>query len=308
MNRIVSTLSLLLLLAGPLRAETRTSTSYTIVTDVTDSVGGRSNSVLYTHDASSTGLAGGASGSASYEERASYPGQLNDVIATSIELSAPQLTVNEQATLQLSADLVFDDFTTAPLDPSSITWSVQSGPLSSISASGLATAAAVYQNSPAVAQGIYQSFTNTLNLTVNNTLPDNFGAYAADGIDDDWQVLYFNQPPNANAAPLADPDHDGQNNLFEFTAGIVPTDPQSRFLINAARVPGQASQKNVVFSPRFNDRSYAVEFSTTLLGNSWSALTTFTTSDAGPQRTVTDPNATGVRKFYRVQIAKILNP
>jgi hypothetical protein len=33
-----------------------------------------------------------------------------------------------------------------------------------------------------------------------------------------------------------------------------------------------------------------------------------TTSDAGPQRTVTDTNATGVRKFYRVQIAKILNP
>jgi hypothetical protein len=37
-------------------------------------------------------------------------------------------------------------------------------------------------------------------------------------------------------------------------------------------------------------------------------LTSFTTSDAGPQRTVTDTNATGVRKFYRVQIAKILNP
>ncbi len=37
-------------------------------------------------------------------------------------------------------------------------------------------------------------------------------------------------------------------------------------------------------------------------------LATFTTSDVGQQRTVTDTNATGVRKFYRVQIAKILNP
>lgn len=290
-------------------AHAGSSAHYSVAPDTVDHGGLRATSTHYTFDGSA--MPGGAGESTSYTIRSGYAGQLSDVVALmeiGIELSAPQLTVNEGGALQLSASVLYDDTSTAPLDPGTITWSVQSGPLSGINASGLATAAAVYQNSPAVAQGTYQTFTDTLSLTVLNTQPDNFGSYAADGIDDDWQVLYFDQPPNANAGPLADPDRDGQNNLFEFIAGIVPTDPQSRFLINAARVPGQALQKNVVFSPRFNDRSYAVEFSTTLLGNSWSALTTFTTADAGTQRTVTDTNATGVRKFYRVQIAKILNP
>ena len=304
MNRLASILSFGLLMAGALHAETRSSSTYTLVTDVTDSIGGRSSSALYTHDASSAGLAGGVGGSAPYEERASYPGQLNDVIATSIALSAPQSTVNEESDLQLSAELVFDDTTTSPLDASTINWSVQSGALSGISASGLATAAALYQNSPAVAQGTYQTFTDTLNLTVINSLPDNFGSYAADGIDDDWQVQYFGLPPNANAGPVVDPDYDGQNNLFEFTAGVIPTDPGSRFKIEAKPVTGQPTKKDIVFSPRLGDRSYQLQTSTTLLGGSWGPLVGGTLSDDGEERTITDPNATGTRKFYRVEITK----
>ena len=302
MNRIASILSFGVLLAGALHAETRRSTTYTIVTDVTDSIGGRSSTALYTHDASSAGLAGGVGGSAPYEERASYPGQLNDVIATSIELSAPQSTVNEESDLQLSAELVFDDTTTSPLDARTINWGVQSGALSGISASGLATAAAVYQNSPAVAQGTYQTFTDTLNLTVINSLPDNFGSYAADGIDDDWQVQYFGLPPSADAGPLVDPDHDGQNNRFEFTAGVVPTDSSSQFKIQARAVPGQPTKKDIVFSPRLVNRSYQLQTSTTLLGGSWMPLIGGTLSDDGEERTIRDPNATGPRKFYRVEI------
>ena len=211
-------------------AHAGSSAHYSVAPDTVDHGGLRATSTHYTFDGSA--MPGGAGESTSYTIRSGYAGQLSDVVALmeiGLELSAPQLTVNEGGTLQLSASVLYDDTSTAPLDPSSITWSVQSGPLSGINASGLATAAAVYQNSPAVAQGTYQTFTDTLSLTVLNTQPDNFG-------------------------------------------------------------------------------SYAVEFSTTLLGNSWSALTTFTTSDAGPQRTVTDTNATGVRKFYRVQIAKIPNP
>ena len=86
--------------------------------------------------------------------------------------------------------------------------------------SRLTTAATVYQDTAAVVQVTYQTLTDTLNLTVLNTLPDNFSTYAADGIDDDWQVLYFGLG-NPNAGPLIDPDYDGQNNLFEFTAGVA---------------------------------------------------------------------------------------
>lgn len=290
-------------------AQAGTSAHYSLAPDTVDHGGLRATSAHYTFDASA--MPGAAGASTKYSLRSGYAGQLSDVVALieiGIELSAPQLTINEGGTLQLSASVLYDDTSTAPLDASSVTWSVQSGPLSGINASGLATAAAVYENTAAVAQGTYQSFTDTLNLTVINTLPDNFASYAADGIDDDWQVLYFNQPPNANAGPLADPDHDGQNNLFEFTAGIVPTDPQSRFVINAASVPGQSLQKNIIFSPRFGSRTYTVETSTSLLSNSWSTLSFFSISDAGQQRTVTDTSATGTRKFYRVKITKILNP
>jgi hypothetical protein len=176
--------------------------------------------------------------------------------------------------------------------------------LASISASGLATAAAVFQDSPAVVQGTYQNLTSTLSLTVLNTLPDNFGAYAADGIDDDWQVLYFNLPPNPQAAPGADPDGDGQSNLFEFTAGLIPTSAASTFVIQALPVTGQPAQMRIVFSPRLAGRSYTVQTSTTLLAPSWLPLTTFTISDDGTIRTVTDTSTLGIRKFYRVQITR----
>ena len=110
----------------------------------------------------------------------------------------------------------------------SITWSIVSGPLTGINSNGLATAATVYQNTSATAQGVYAGDTGALNLTVLDTIPDNFGSYAGDGIGDDWQFQYFGLS-NPNAAPLLDPDHDGHNNLFEFTAGIIPTDAASKF-------------------------------------------------------------------------------
>lgn len=52
-----------------------------------------------------------------------------------------------------------------------------------------------------------------------------------DGIDDSWQVQYFGQPPNPLAAPNADADGTGQNNLFKFIAGLNPLDG-SRFTLS----------------------------------------------------------------------------
>lgn len=292
---LASTLPLPSLQAG-------SSANYTLAPEALDHGGQRGTSTNYTLNPSA--MPGGHGTSAAYTLRTGFVGQLADAIATALELNATPLTVNESATRQLSGTLIFDDLSTQPLDATSITWSVQSGPLSGISTNGLATAAAVYQDSAAIAQGTYQSLTDTITLTVLNTLPDNFGSYAADGIHDDWQVQYFGLPPNSNAAPTFDPDFDGQNNLFEFTAGIVPTNANSYFRIEAASVPGQPNQKRIIFSPRFNDRTYTVQTGTTLLAPSWLPLTTFTTSDAATVRTVTDTSATGARKFYRVEITR----
>lgn len=297
--------SLVILLAITLTLQTAqagSSTNYTLAPEALNHGGQRGTSTNYTLTPSA--MPGAHSTSAAYTLRSGFAGQLADAIATAIELTSSPLAVNEGSTRQLSATLIFDDLSTQPLAASSVTWSVQSGPLASISTSGLATAATVYQDTAAIAQGTYQSLTDTITLTVLNPLLDNFGSYAADAIEDDWQVLYFGLPPNASAAPAADPDFDGQNNLFEFTAGIVPINAQSYFRIEAASVPGQPSQKNVIFSPRFNDRTYTVQTGTTLLSPNWLPLTTFTTSDDASVRTVTDTSAAGSRKFYRVDITR----
>ncbi len=292
---IANTLALQSLQAG-------SSLNYTLDPSAIDHGGLRSTSANYTLNPSN--MPGGHGTSAAYTLRTGFAGQLADAIATAIDLSASPLTLNEGSTRQISATLIFDDLSTQPLAATSVSWSIQSGPLSSISTSGLVTAAAVYQDTAATVQGTYQTLTDTLNLTVLNSAPDNFGTYAADGIDDDWQVLYFNLPPNANAAPGADPDFDGQDNTFEFMAGVIPTNPTSRFLLSVALVPGQPSHFNITFSPRFAGRTYAVQTSLNLQALSWTPLTTIITTDVALQRTVTDTNATGLRKFYRVEISR----
>lgn len=278
------------------------SANYTLAPDALDHGGLRGTSASYTLNASH--MPGNHATSTTYTLRTGFAGQLADAIATAIDLTASPLTVNEAGTRQITATLIFDDLSTQPLAGESVSWNIQSGPIASIGTSGLVTAATVYQDTDAVIQGTCQGLTDTLSLTVLNTSPDNFGSYAADGIDDDWQVLHFNLPPNPNAAPGADPDYDGQSNLFEFTAGVIPTSGTSRFLVQAMPVTGQPGQKKIAFSPRFDTRTYSVQTSTTLQPVSWLPLTSLTTSDAGAVRTVTDTSATGTRKFYRVQITR----
>lgn len=136
-----------------------------------------------------------------------------------------------------------------------------------------------------------------------DTIPDNFGSYAGDDLGDDWQFDHFGLD-NPLAGPLLDPDGDGQNNLFEFTAGLIPTNPLSRFLITIAPVPGQATQKDIIFDPIVAGRSYTVLTSLDLTNSSWIPLTSSTTSNNDDQRTVTDTSATETKRFYKVEIVK----
>ena len=133
--------------------------------------------------------------------------------------------------------------------------------------------------------------------------PDDFGGYAGDGLDDAWQNQYFGLN-NPLAAPALDPDGDGQTNAFEFTAGLVPNDPASRFTLSIAPVVGQPTQKKLSFSPRFTDRTYTVKFRLDLSAGSWTPLAGSTQSDSGVERTVTDLNAADARRFYQIEVRK----
>jgi len=275
------------------------SASYTIVTGITDAGGRRGSSTSYTQD-SSVGAIAGISAAVTPPEvvKSGYLGQLSE--PTGLRVTTPALTLNETAAAQLSAWLTLDDASVLAVPATSVAWSAPLGPLS-INAAGLATAGAVYQNTAATAQASYSGLTGSLGLTVLDTIADNFGSYAGDGLGDDWQVQYFGQN-NAQAGPIFDPDGDGQNNAFEYTAGLVPTDANSRFLLNIVGTP----QKQIVFSPVVDGRSYAVEYRASLTSDpSWQTLTTVTTPpDSGVQRTVTDTDASSVRKFYQVKISK----
>jgi hypothetical protein len=233
--------------------------------------------------------------------RAGYIAQLYDI--TGLVVNSAQPSVNENESVQLAAWQLLDDTTFLAVDANAVTWGVAVAPIASISASGLATAQTVYEDTPASVEGSLGGFTGALNLTVLNVSRDDFGAYAGDGIDDAWQYQYFGLD-NPLAAPGLDPDGDGGTNAFEFTAGLVPTDPSSRFRLHLEGVPGQPSRRNVVFTPRLDGRTYTVQSRAALESGLWQPLPGFIQSDNGAERTVTDLNATGAKKFYRVEITK----
>ena len=276
-----------------------TSANYTLAPDAVDSGGLRGTSANYTLNGSA--MAGGAGSSANCTARTGFAGQLLEpvgVSAAGIAITAFPRTINEGSTQQLNATLLYDDNTTTPLAAGSVTWSVVSGPLTGISANGIATAAAVYEDSTAVARGTWQSFTSTLNLTVLNTLPDNFRTYAGDGLPDNWQVQYFGID-NPLAAPLLDPDGDCWDNRFEDNAWLIPTDPLSAFSFDLSDSAGGGHQ--VTFSPRLPGCSYILQGSSDL--TLWAPVAG-TVTDAGTVRTILDPAGAGQRRFYFIQVQR----
>ena len=117
-----------------LHAGPRSSTSYTVPTDSVDAAGSHATSGSYSSDGSLGGITGIATVAAPAETaRSGYIGQLYQV--TALQLAAAPTTINESGTRQLGAAQVLDDGSTLTLAAASVTWSVQSGPLTGISSS-----------------------------------------------------------------------------------------------------------------------------------------------------------------------------
>jgi hypothetical protein len=274
--------------------------------------------VTYTQQATTVNAGGAHGASASYSQesciggisgitavaaggaltKAGYLGQIYDV--SGIALTTTSTSLGESSSVQLGARETLDDGTYVALSTDSIIWSITWGPLTEISPSGLATADVVPCDSLAVVSGGYSVFNTTLDLTVRDIVPDNFGAYAGDDLGDDWQVQYFGED-NPQAAPRLDPDGDGQLNHFEFVVGLDPTDPSSLFTV---QITGNSKgSPQVIFDPVVAGRTYTVKYKDTLDASTWDTLLNETTDNSGPERTITD-NSVGLAgsRFYIVEI------
>jgi hypothetical protein len=274
----------------------------TLVTSSVDSGGQRTTSANYTMDGSIGGI-GGISSAVSPPEtvKHGYIGQLSDVISVSVTGTPAQ--VNETSTSQLSGTATLDDATVTALAGSNINWSAPSFPISSINTNGLATASVVYANTNGTVSGSYLGTPGNGSLLVLDSNPDNYGSYAGDGLNDGWQVSFFGQPPNPQAAPSADPDGDGQNNQFEYTAGLEPTNSASVLLLRIEHVAGQPDQKKLTFLPWASGRTYTTEYRTDLVTGAYTNLTGYSgPTTNGTEVSVTDLNATEAAKFYRIKI------
>lgn len=148
--------------AGP-----RTSTNYSISTDITESTGSRAASANYTDDGSLGDVSGVSSVAApALTLKSGFIGQLYE--ARSLAVSALPAAVVESGTTQLSALATMDDDSLVRLGGSDAKWAVQDGPLAGISLSGLATASEVFINAPATVRARWDGIAGDLTLTVLN--------------------------------------------------------------------------------------------------------------------------------------------
>lgn len=294
--------ALAVLISGPALAGPRTSANYTLATDTVDAGGRRTTSASYANDATVGGLAGISTVASPVETvKHGYAGQLYEVTGLLVSPASPN--VNETATVSMAAWQFLDDATLLAMPAANVGWSVVGGPLSGISTGGVATAGVVYQNTAATVQGSAGGFTGNANLTVLDTVADNFGTYAADGVGDDWQVQYYGID-NPNAAPGTVSDGSGHTNHFKFVAGLVPGNEASRFLLGILGESVQPGQRQISFSPVVSGRTYTLTFKSDLNSATWMPVPGVTAADDGTERTLTDPNALGGQKFYRIEITK----
>lgn len=118
-----------------------------------------------------------------------------------------------------------------------------------------------------------------------------------DGLPDSWQVEHFGYIDLSEAAPSADPDHDGFDNLHEYLAGTDPNNAESLLHIDAIETaPGQ-------FVLRFKavaGKSYSVLSSATLEGG-WSRLESVPARPDSRTIVITDTAGTGEGvRFYKL--------
>ena len=111
------------------------------------------------------------------------------------------------------------------------------------------------------------------------------------GVDDDWQELYF---PGQSFSRNADPDGDGFSNLFEFLAGSSPVDGGD-FIRTSLIQEGGAWRLEWSSAPQ---RTYIVESSEDL--TAWTPVATVTAMGSHCSHSL--GGALGTARYFRLQI------
>jgi hypothetical protein len=286
----------ILLLAGHLSAQELTHT-------VLDAGGGTSTGGTITNDATLGGIGGEMHDTAPLIARPGFAGQLWD--AVSLDIAPQPAAMSESSTLQLAAHFTGDDATTLPTS-AGLTWETASLFLS-VDATGLAASSTLPGDQAATVTASSGDLTGSAEISLFDLTPDDYGPFAADGLDDAWQWFYFASDP-ASGAPGSDPDSDGQDNALEFLAGTTPLDGSSFLQLWIEPEPFQPSVRQLFFTPYRADRTYTWEYSTNLQP-AWQPVIG-DPPDPRPtgEARATDEVADEARKFYRLQIESISPP
>lgn len=121
--------------------------------------------------------------------------------------------------------------------------------------------------------------------------------YNFDGLDDVFQRQYFAPFTQSNAAPTADPDHDGMNNLAEYIAGTNPTNAQSVFKFTSVKTAANGTTLTWMSG---TNRHYQVMTRTNVNSGTWQNIGGVVAS-GGTNTQFLDTTATNGIHFYRVQ-------
>jgi hypothetical protein len=227
----------------------------------------------YTVTASNTG--GSATASVSI--------MVNDVAPSSLSYSSNPATYTKDMVIPDntpgSSGGAVVSYAVSPALPAGLTLNTSTGVIS-----GAPTALATAADYTVTASNTGGATTAALNLAV-------ISGYSA------WSTQY-----QLTQGPEGDDDGDGYSNYFEFVADLIPNNAASVFKTTVTHVSGQANQMAIVYGPIADGRTYDLKSSESLAPGSWTALSGSTSSDLGNERKVIDTEATGTKKYYRVEI------
>jgi hypothetical protein len=116
-----------------------------------------------------------------------------------------------------------------------------------------------------------------------------------------WATRIFGDPNLAGAAPTADPDGDGMNNLNEYLSGTDPKDPKSSLRILQLTIQGQPPQA-VLGWQSVTNRTYKIETAADPEGP-WIGLGTLIPSAGDTTQVRVDSTVGDLQRLFRVRLA-----